>query len=91
MRLVNSVLIHALWFCRNFERYFVAIDEGRYYLESLGFPAEKITVSGIPIDPKFSIDKPKQEMRTKLTGSSHCDCSTERYRAWHRPSDLSFA
>jgi processive 1,2-diacylglycerol beta-glucosyltransferase len=63
---VTDFDIHALWFCRNFERYFVAIDEGRYYLESLGFPADKITVSGIPIDPKFSLEKPKQEMRAKF-------------------------
>ncbi len=63
---VTDFDIHALWFCRNFERYFVAIDEGRYYLGSLGFPADKITVSGIPIDPKFSIDKPKEEMRAKF-------------------------
>jgi processive 1,2-diacylglycerol beta-glucosyltransferase len=63
---VTDFDIHALWLCRNFERYFVAIDEGRYYLESLGFPAEKITISGIPIDPKFSLDKPKQAMREKF-------------------------
>jgi len=63
---VTDFDIHALWLCRNFERYFVAIDEGRYYLESLGFPAEKIMVSGIPIDPKFALLKPKHEMRAKF-------------------------
>ncbi len=63
---VTDFDIHALWFCRNFERYFVAIDEGRHYLETLGFPADKITVSGIPIDPKFAINKPKAEMREKF-------------------------
>ena len=63
---VTDFDIHALWLCRNFERYFVAIDEGRHYLESLGFPAEKITVSGIPIDPKFALHKPKHEIRKKF-------------------------
>lgn len=63
---VTDFDIHALWLCRNFERYFVAIDEGKYFLESLGFPAEKITTSGIPIDPKFATDKPKAEMRAKF-------------------------
>lgn len=63
---VTDFDIHALWLCRNFERYFVAIDEARHYLESLGFPADKITVSGIPIDPKFNLDKPKQAMREKF-------------------------
>ncbi len=63
---VTDFDIHALWLCRNFERYFVAIDEGRHYLESLGFPAEKITVSGIPIDPKFALHESKHEMRRKF-------------------------
>ncbi|HEX6279897.1 MAG TPA: glycosyltransferase [Pyrinomonadaceae bacterium] len=62
---VTDFDIHALWLCRNFERFFVAIEEGRYYLESLGFPTEKVTVSGIPIDPKFSLTKSKQDMRHK--------------------------
>jgi len=63
---VTDFDIHALWLCRNFERYFVAIDEGRFYLESLGFPAEKVSVTGIPIDPKFGLNKPKQAMREKF-------------------------
>ena len=62
---VTDFDMHALWLCRNFERYFVALDETRYYLETLGFPSEKITVSGIPIDPKFAETKPKQELREK--------------------------
>jgi processive 1,2-diacylglycerol beta-glucosyltransferase len=43
----------------------VAIEEARVYLEALGIPAEKITVSGIPIDPVFGRSKDKQEMRAK--------------------------
>jgi processive 1,2-diacylglycerol beta-glucosyltransferase len=62
---VTDLDMHALWLCRNFERYFVALDETRYYLETLGFPAEKITVSGIPIDPKFAEQRSKQELREK--------------------------
>src|SRR4029078_3586598 len=49
----------------HYERYFVALDEARAYLEALGIPAEKITVSGIPIDPVFALQKDKQEMRAK--------------------------
>jgi processive 1,2-diacylglycerol beta-glucosyltransferase len=56
---------HAMWLCRNYEHYFVALDETREYLASLGCPADKTTVSGIPIDPKFAEVKPKQEMRVK--------------------------
>lgn len=62
---VTDFDMHALWLCRNFEHYFVALDETRFYLETLGCPGEKITLSGIPIDPKFSELKPRNEMRLK--------------------------
>ena len=62
---VTDFDMHAMWLCRKFEHYFVALDETRFYLESLGCPPDKITVSGIPIDPKFSGTKPKPEMRVK--------------------------
>ena len=45
---------HAMWLSRRFHRYFVAIEETKAHLEALGLPAERITVSGIPIDPIFS-------------------------------------
>ncbi|HKP69079.1 MAG TPA: glycosyltransferase [Pyrinomonadaceae bacterium] len=62
---VTDFDMHALWLCRNFEHYFVALDETKAYLDTLGFPAEKITVSGIPIAPLFSEAKSKTEMREK--------------------------
>jgi processive 1,2-diacylglycerol beta-glucosyltransferase len=54
-----------MWLVHHYEHYFVAIEEARVYLEVLGIPAEKITVSGIPIDPVFAVKKDKQEMRAK--------------------------
>lgn len=63
---VTDFDMHALWLCRNYEHYFVALDETRVYLESLGFPSEKITVSGIPIGPKFGEKKSKLAMREKF-------------------------
>ena len=45
---------HAMWLSRIFHRYFVALDETRVHLEALGLPGERITVSGIPIDPIFA-------------------------------------
>ncbi|HJT30275.1 MAG TPA: glycosyltransferase [Pyrinomonadaceae bacterium] len=63
--IVTDFDVHAMWLVHHYERYFVAIDEARVYLEVLGIPAEKITVSGIPIDPVFAIKKDKQEMRAK--------------------------
>jgi processive 1,2-diacylglycerol beta-glucosyltransferase len=43
-----------MWLSRLFHRYFVALDETKAHLEALGLPAERITVSGIPIDPIFA-------------------------------------
>lgn len=51
---VTDLDFHAMWLSRAFHRYFVAIDETRAHLEMLGLPGERITVSGIPIDPVFS-------------------------------------
>lgn len=62
---VTDFDMHAMWLCRNYEHYFVALDETRVYLKALGLPAEKITVSGIPINPVFGETKSKAEMRTK--------------------------
>ncbi len=62
---VTDFDVHALWLVHNYERYFVAMDETRVHLEKLGIPADKITVSGIPIDPIFSEQKDKQAMREK--------------------------
>jgi processive 1,2-diacylglycerol beta-glucosyltransferase len=62
---VTDFDVHAMWLVHHYERYFVALEEARVYLEALGIPPEKITVSGIPIDPVFAIKKDKQEMRAK--------------------------
>lgn len=56
---------HALWLCHYYERYFVALDETKIHLSKIGIPAEKITVSGIPIDPVFAESKDKRAMREK--------------------------
>ncbi len=64
--------VHAMWLCHHFEHYFVALDETKVHLEQLGINPEKITVSGIPIDPIFAEHKDKLDMRRKLSlGPSH--------------------
>ncbi len=60
---VTDFDLHAFWLCRHFEHYFVALDETKVHLAELGVPSEKITVSGIPIDPVFSKRKDKIQMR----------------------------
>src|SRR5258705_11182563 len=63
--IVTDFDVHAMWLCHHYEQYFVAIDEARAYLEALAIPRNKITVSGIPIDPVFALHKDKHEMRLK--------------------------
>ncbi len=62
---VTDFDIHANWLCRYCDRYFVALDETGVHLEKLGIPADRITVSGIPVDPVFARRKDKAAMRLK--------------------------
>jgi processive 1,2-diacylglycerol beta-glucosyltransferase len=57
---VTDFDVHAMWLARSYSRYFVALPETKVYMQNLGIPEDKITVSGIPIDPIFRtpIDKP---------------------------------
>ena len=57
--------VHAMWLHRQVDRYFVALDETREHLRALGFPADRITVSGIPIDPVFAVPKESRAMRVR--------------------------
>jgi len=63
---VTDFDVHAMWLCRHYEAYFVALDETRAHLEKLGVPPEKIAVTGIPIDPVFSQMKDKHAARERL-------------------------
>jgi processive 1,2-diacylglycerol beta-glucosyltransferase len=63
---VTDFDIHAQWLCANYAHYFVALDETRAHLVELGVPAEKVTVSGIPIDPVFAVEKDPQALRKAL-------------------------
>ena len=45
---------HAMWLSRIFHRYLVALEETKAHLEALGLPTERISVTGIPIDPRFA-------------------------------------
>ena len=62
---VTDFDVHAMWLCHYYEHYFVALDETRLHLEKLGIAANKISVSGIPIDPLFAQPRDKREMRDK--------------------------
>jgi processive 1,2-diacylglycerol beta-glucosyltransferase len=60
---VTDLDMHAMWLSRVFHRYFVAIEETKVHLDVLGLPPERITVSGIPVDPSFSLPVNRAEIR----------------------------
>src|ERR1700742_1469034 len=60
---VTDLDVHAMWLCRTFHRYFVALEESKIHLQVLGLPADNITVSGIPIDPVFAAVKDRDHPR----------------------------
>ena len=51
---VTDLDVHAMWLSRQFHRYFVALPESREHLLMTGLPADRITVSGIPVDQAFA-------------------------------------
>jgi processive 1,2-diacylglycerol beta-glucosyltransferase len=51
---VTDLDVHAMWLSRQFHHYFVALPESREHLIRTGLPADRITVSGIPVDRAFS-------------------------------------
>jgi processive 1,2-diacylglycerol beta-glucosyltransferase len=62
---VTDLDVHAMWLCRTFHRYFVALEESKIHLQNLGLPGDHITVSGIPIDPVFSEIGDRAAMRAE--------------------------
>ena len=63
---VSDLDMHAMWLTRTFHRFFVAIDETKAHLEALGLPSERITVSGIPVDPVFATPVDRRALRLEL-------------------------
>jgi processive 1,2-diacylglycerol beta-glucosyltransferase len=62
---VTDFDVHAMWLCRTFNRYFVALEESKVHLQVLGLPGNNITVSGIPIDPAFSVIPDRAKLRAE--------------------------
>lgn len=63
---VTDFDVHAMWLCRHFDQYFVPLEETRVHLTKLGIPPDMVTTSGIPIDPVFTQEISKMEMRRKF-------------------------
>jgi processive 1,2-diacylglycerol beta-glucosyltransferase len=63
---VTDLDMHAMWLSRTFHRYFVAMEETKAHLVALGLPPERVTVSGIPIDPVFAQPADRPALRREL-------------------------
>lgn len=63
---VTDMDMHSMWLARAFHRYFVALEETKAHLVALGLPPERITVSGIPVDPVFAEPVDRRALRREL-------------------------
>jgi processive 1,2-diacylglycerol beta-glucosyltransferase len=59
---VTDFHFHANWIMRAFHWYFVAQEEDRVHVQALGIPAERVHVTGIPIDPDFALPVNREEV-----------------------------
>ena len=50
---ITDFHFHAFWITRSFNWYFVAQEDDKIHMEALGLPADRIEVTGIPVEPEF--------------------------------------
>jgi processive 1,2-diacylglycerol beta-glucosyltransferase len=62
---VTDFEVHGMWLATPSDHYFVATDEAKAHLESLGIAPEAITASGIPTHPLFAETKDRANLRRK--------------------------
>lgn len=63
---VTDFAAHNFWLQPRVDRYFVAADEVRVHLISSGVDADRIRVTGIPIDRRFASLPSREEARAEL-------------------------
>jgi processive 1,2-diacylglycerol beta-glucosyltransferase len=63
---VTDFAVHGLWIVEEVAGYFVSTDEASRHLVRLGQPADRVSVTGIPVDPVFAEQTPSSEAREKL-------------------------
>ena len=64
---VTDYAVHPIWIYRGMDRYFVAADSAKEELVDTGLvPAERIEVTGVPIDPKFARPIAQADARREL-------------------------
>lgn len=63
---ITDIESHRYWVYPEVDRYFVASGEAQAYLGRLGIPPDRVTRSGIPIDPVFRQAKERRAARAQL-------------------------
>ncbi len=62
---ITDFHFHAFWITRAFHWYFVAQEEDKIHMEGLGLPKDRIHVTGIPVEPEFSLNVDKAAVLAK--------------------------
>lgn len=64
--MVTDFDVHKIWYSKGVDLYLVASDYTRERVAALGVPAEKIKVTGIPVDEKFTVARDRAALCQKL-------------------------
>lgn len=63
---ITDFTAHPLWAYPHVDRYFVASEEVAEQLAGHGVPRERIEVTGIPVDPRFSLAQGREAVRARF-------------------------
>ena len=63
---VTDFAIHSLWINKHVDKYYVATEGESRILRRQGFKKDQVMVTGIPVDPAFSVAYNKGTLRRKL-------------------------
>src|SRR5690606_10067974 len=63
---ITDFFAHSLWLQPGIARYFVAIEEVKVHLVASGVDAQRVRVTGIPVDPAFARLPGQAEARERL-------------------------
>jgi processive 1,2-diacylglycerol beta-glucosyltransferase len=63
---ITDFAVHSLWIIQNVDRYYVATEDARRQLIRKGQPADKIRITGIPVDPVFAQSETAENARRNL-------------------------
>ena len=66
VQVITDFFAHALWLRSAIRRYYVGAEEMAVHLRASGVDAERIRVTGIPIDARFAALPTKTEARARL-------------------------